>query len=187
MRSAVLALGVLALASACGSGGGGSKDAVSVSSTRASKPVRSKAVCLKLAQGVGEASVEISQGMAGTIFAWDPLADGDGFHGKDVTRDYKKFALVAAGAPDEVKAPFDLLDRTLARLADAVRGIDLDGTLPPSAEQSGQLEAFQSKTDRRRLASAQEQLTKWLQHEVPVLLEPRSEAGAAHSAPPAQL
>jgi hypothetical protein len=167
MGGAVLALSVLLLASACGGGGGGSKDAVSVSSTTATKPVRPKAVCLKLAQGVGEATLEISQGMAGTIFAWDPLADGDGFHARDVARDSRKFALVAAGAPDEVKAPFGLLNRTLERLADSVRGIDLDGTTPASADQHAQLEAFQSKTDRRQLARAQERLTNWFSTRCP--------------------
>src|SRR5215831_18071051 len=123
MWSAALALGVLLLATACGGGGTGSKHGVS--STVAAKPVRSKAECLRLAQALGDASSVISQGTAGTIFQWDPLGDASGFRGRDVVRDSHTFALVAAGVPDEVKAPFGTMSETLTRLAGAVRGITL--------------------------------------------------------------
>jgi hypothetical protein len=159
MWSAALALGVLLLATACGGGGTGSKDAAT--STAAIKPVRSKAECLKLAQASGEASSLISQGLSGTIFAWDPLGDASGFRGRDVVHDSQKFALVAAGAPDEVKATFGTLNETLERLADAVRGVTLNGVTPASASQRVRLELFQSKTDRRKMAGAQAHLTKW--------------------------
>src|SRR5262245_37641151 len=171
MASAALALGVLLLASACGSGGTGSKDAATstkaVTSTLASKPVRPKAECLRLAQALGEASGVVSQGMAGTIFAWDPLGDASGFRGRDVSRDSQKFALVAAGAPDEVKAEFRLFSQTLARLAVAVRGITLDGITPPTAEERAVLNTFQSKTDTRKIARAQGRLTTWFNTSCP--------------------
>jgi hypothetical protein len=163
--SAALALGVLLLATACGGGGTGSRKAVS--STAASKPVRSKAECLKLAQALGDASAVISQGTAGTLFAWDPLGDASGFRGRDVVRDSHEFALVAAGVPDEVKAAFGTMNETLTRLAGAVRGITLDGTTPPSANQLAWLQAFQSKTDLRKIASAQGRLTTWFSTRCP--------------------
>ena len=159
MWSAALALGVLLLATACGGGGKSSKDPAG--STAAIKPVRSKAECLKLAQASAEATSLISQGMAGTIFAWDPLGDGSGFRGRDVVHDAQEFALVAAGAPDEVKATFGTLNETVTRLANAVRGVTLDGVTPASASQRAKLELFQSKTDRRKIARAQGRLTKW--------------------------
>lgn len=167
MWSAALALGVLLLATACGGGGSGSKDAAS--STAAAKPALPKTGCLKLAQALGDASVQISQGMAGTIFSWDPLGDGEavGFHGRDVVRDSRKFALVAAGAPDEVKASFGTFNETLRRLANAVGGITLTGKRPASAGQQAQLELFQSKTDRRKLARAQGRLTRWFNTRCP--------------------
>ena len=163
---AILALGVLLLASACGGGrGSGSKEAAS--STAAVKPVRPRAACLKLAQGLGEASGVISQGMSGTLFAWDPLGDGSGFRGRDITRDSQKFALVVAGAPDEVKAEFSTFSEALTRLAKLVRGITLDGETQPSAEQLAQLQVFQSKTDMRKISRAQGRLTKWFDTRCP--------------------
>lgn len=165
MWSAALALGVLLLATACGGGASGSKDAAS--STAGSKPARSKAECLKLAQALGDASSVISQGTAGTLFAWDPLGDASGFRGRDVVRDSQKFALVAAGAPDEVKAAFGTFNETLTRLASAVRGVTLDGTRPPSAKQRAQLQLFQSKTDVRKIARAQGRLTTWFDTRCP--------------------
>ena len=172
MWSAALALGVLLLATACG-GGRGSKHAAS--STAASKPARSKAECLKLAQALGDASTLISQGTAGTLFAWDPLGDVSGFRGRDVVRDSQKFALVAAGAPDEVKAAFGTFNETLKRLADAVRGVTLDGVTEPSAKQRARLQVFQKQDrrtkDRPRAGAAHDVVP----HAVPVLLSPRPE------------
>jgi len=164
---AVVALCVLLLASACGGGGTGSKEVESATSTAAIKPVRPKAECLKLAQAVGEASSVVSQAMAGTIFAWDPLGDGSGFRGRDVTRDSQKFALVAAGAPDEVKAAFNTFNEALARLADTVRGITLTGTTPASAKQKAALQLFQGKTDMRKISGAQGRLTNWFSTRCP--------------------
>jgi len=171
MWSAALALGVLLLATACSGGGSSSKDAASSTeaavSTAKVKPVRSKAECLRFAQAVGEATTLISEGMAGTIYAWDPLGDVSGFHGRDVVQDYKKFALVAAGAPDEVKASFTTINGTLARLTKAVQGVTLDGFTPPTASQRATLDRFQSQTDTRKIARAQGRLTTWFDTRCP--------------------
>jgi hypothetical protein len=90
-----------------------------------------------------------------------------GFHGRDVVRDSRKFALVVAGAPDEVKASFGTFNETLSRLANAVRDITLNGSTPASAEQQAQLQLFQSKTETRKLARAQGRLTRWFDTRCP--------------------
>jgi hypothetical protein len=170
MWSAALALGVVLLAAACSGGESGSKDAASstaATSTAVVKPVRSKPECLKLAQALGEASTLVSEGMAGTIFAWDPLGDASGFRGQDVIHDAHKFALVAAGAPDEVKDSFGTFNETLQRLTTAVRGVTLDGFTPPTEKVRARLQAFQSKTDTRKLAKAQGRLTNWFNTRCP--------------------
>ena len=116
---------------------------------------------------MGDASTLISQGTAGTLFAWDPLGDASGFRGRDVVRDSQKFALVAAGAPDEVKAAFGTFNETVKRLAAAVRGVTLDGVTEPTAKQRAKLQLFQSKTDVRKIARAQGRFTTWFDTRCP--------------------
>lgn len=165
-RLMVLLIAVLALAAA-GCGGGGSDEASGDTDTVVTEETTSTDDMTTTEDTTTEttsddADVGALTGKCAELAGLSTkLAESLGGQSGDIQSVATLFDEIADQVPDEIKADYQVLADYISKMAEALKGVDLSSTEPPSAEVLAKLQQLTTSVDTQEVQQATAHIEAW--------------------------
>jgi hypothetical protein len=117
--------------------------------TAASGGGGSTADCQSFAKAASQVGTQFSQALSGT-------------GGADISQASKAFATLADKAPDAIKGDFQTINDAFAKMAGALKGVDLSGGKTPDAATLAKLQQLGTEIDQTKLTKAETDISTWV-------------------------
>jgi len=170
MTAVVAVLCALAIAVAAGCGGGGNKDASGTTSAEAAATTEAVTTTAMTAEADTTSSTVSNLSKLASAANCRQLAGlgtqlSQAFSGadsNDLQEQAKFFKNFADRTPEDIRPDFELVADAFTKIADALKGMNLQNGQTPSADAIAKLQKLSGEIDQKKLLAAQQHITAWV-------------------------